>query len=76
MKIDSHELAQLLERCPAYAPGHLNKGKVHLMVGQISQGCDHLATCRDMGRMSPVGRECGRLFRSACPREPGERDQQ
>lgn len=70
-----HEFSQLMERCPDHQPGHLEKGKLHLMLGQVTQGCGHLRTCRDMGRMAPVGRQCERLLRTACPRAPAEQNQ-
>ena len=64
-----HEFEQLIEKCPTYPSGQLNQGKLHLMVGKIDLGCSFLGSCKGMGRMSPVGQECDRLFRASCPRE-------
>ncbi len=63
------ELELLVEHCPKYASGHLNLGKVFLMMGNLEKGCKHLGLCLAMGRMTLVGRECDRLFRASCPKE-------
>ncbi len=61
------ELEQLVVHCPRYASGHLNLGKVLLMDGKLDEGCKHLDLCLAMGRMTPVGQECDRLFLASCP---------
>jgi len=64
------EFGNVVKKCPEYPQGHLNKGKLHLMMGQVDWGCAELNQCRDLGRMTPVGQECDHLIRISCPSRP------
>ncbi len=61
------EFSNVVKKCPQYPQGHLNKGKLHLMLGQVDWGCAELSQCRDLGRMTVVGQQCDQLIRSSCP---------
>jgi type IV pilus assembly protein PilF len=64
------EFGELTKLCPRYITGWLNLGKVHLMMGDDSHGCQALDRCRSVSRMTDVGRECDRLFQASCPEGP------
>ena len=60
------EFEQLLEICPEHILGRLYLAKAQLMLGSIEQGCRHLSVCLERSRMTKVGRQCDRLYRSSC----------
>jgi type IV pilus assembly protein PilF len=60
------EFKSLLTCAPEYANAMLLLGQVFLMAGQEEPGCRYLDECKKKGRMSRIGRQCDRLFRSVC----------
>ena len=64
------EFAELIKRCPSYPNGYLQMGKVKLLSGELTEGCNALETCRKHSRMTKVGSECDRLYRINCNELP------